>query len=66
MTRDEQIEATLARAENALETRTVADLALAQASLMGALDWAAQGTDADLVRAVLRTVDTELRAQREG
>lgn len=64
MTRDEQIDASLARAEAALTSRTVADLALAQASLIGCLDWAARGCDADLIRATLSTVTIELAAQR--
>ncbi len=68
MTRDEQIEATLARADAALTTRTIADLAMAQASLMGSLDWAARQDPADeqLIRNVLRTVTDELEAQRNG
>lgn len=59
------VDATLARAEAALESRTVADLAMAEASLVGCLDWSAkQEGCVQLVTDVLRTVSQELRAAR--
>lgn len=58
------VEASLSRAESALSTRSVADLKLAQASLVGCLDWAAKQAQGDehLVRCVLKTVTDELQA----
>lgn len=61
------VDATLARADAALTTRTIDDLSLAQQSLIGCLDWAAKQTgDEVLVRNVLKSVTEELKVQRNG
>lgn len=63
MTASDLVEASLSRAQFALSTRLVADLQLAELSLMGCLDWAAKQAEDDerLVRCVLKTVSDELR-----
>lgn len=67
MTNADIVDATLARAASALATRSVDDLALAAASLVGALDYAAKQERCEqLVRDVLRTVEAELTARRLG
>ena len=67
MTSADMVDAALARAESALSSRNVADLAMAAESLRGMLDWAAKAERCEtLVTDVLRTVTTELQAQREG
>lgn len=66
MNANELVEAAIARAEAALETRDAADLSLAQQCLMGCLDWAAKqiAGDEELVRSVLRLVTDELTVAR--
>lgn len=67
MSVDEQLDASLARAEEALNTRSVDDLRMAQASLTGMLDLHARKDPhtEKLFRDVLRTVTEELQAQQD-
>ena len=65
MTSGDMVDAALARAERALESRDVGDLAMAAEVLRGMLDWAAKAERCEtLVTDVLRTVTDELRVQR--
>lgn len=65
MSVDEQLDASLARAEEALQSRSVDDLRMAQASLTGMLDLHARKDPhtEKLFRDVLRTVTEELNVQ---
>jgi len=65
MTSADMVDAALARADKALESREVSDLAMAAEVLRGMLDWAAKAERCEtLVSDVLRTVTDELRVQR--
>jgi len=62
MTASQHVDASLARAEAALASRDLADLRMAQASLIGCLDHSARqdASDEALVRAVLADVTSHL------